>query len=69
MISVFGVFRVVMELVSDDFGIQSFQGCHGEISLRDQFMPKGQVCPEIFISAILPSSDSPNSEIADHLES
>jgi hypothetical protein len=29
------------ELVSNNFGIQSFQGCHGKISPRDQFMPKG----------------------------
>jgi hypothetical protein len=34
------------DLVNDNFGIQSFHGSHGEISSRDRFMPKGQVCPE-----------------------
>jgi hypothetical protein len=57
------------ELFSDSFGIRSFQGCHGEISPRDQFMPKGLICPEFPISANQPYSDSRNSEIADHLES
>jgi hypothetical protein len=57
------------KLVSDDFGIRSFQGCHGKISPRDQFMMKGQVCPEFFISEIPPCSDSHNSEMADCLES
>jgi hypothetical protein len=36
------------ELVNDDFGIQSFQGCHGKILPWGQIMPKGQVCPEFF---------------------
>jgi hypothetical protein len=34
------------ELVSDNFGIQSFQDGQDEISPRDRFMPKGPVCPE-----------------------
>jgi hypothetical protein len=57
------------ELVSDNFSIQSFQGCHGEGSPRDQLWPKGPVSPELPISANWPYSDSCNSEITDHLES
>jgi hypothetical protein len=49
-----------VELVSDNFGVRSFQGCHGEISPRDRFMSNGPVCPEISISATQPSSDSCN---------
>jgi hypothetical protein len=56
------------ELVNDNFGIQSFWGGHGEILLRARFMPKGTVCPEIPDSAIRPSSDSRNSQIANRLE-
>jgi hypothetical protein len=36
------------ELVNNDFSIWSYHGGHGEILPRDQFMPKGQVCPEFF---------------------
>jgi hypothetical protein len=57
------------ELVSDNFGIQSFQGCHGEILPRNRFMPKGPLYPEFLISATLPSSDSRNSKIANRVES
>jgi hypothetical protein len=44
-------------------------GCHGKISPRDQIMPKDQECPDFTDSAIRPSSDSINSEVADRLES
>jgi hypothetical protein len=57
------------ELVNDNFGIRSFRGCHDKISPRDQFMLKGQVCPEISDSAIRPSFDRRNPEVADYLES
>jgi hypothetical protein len=35
------------EVVSEDFGIQSFWGGHGKILPRPGLMPKGTVCPEI----------------------
>jgi hypothetical protein len=37
------------ELDNDNFGIRSFQGCHGEILSRDRYMPKVPVCPEFLI--------------------
>jgi hypothetical protein len=49
------------ELVNDNFSIQSFQSCHGEILPRDCFILKGQVCPEFLISANRSSSDSRDS--------
>jgi hypothetical protein len=57
------------ELVSDNFGIQSFQGSHGKISPRARLMAKGPVYPEFSISSTRPCSDSRNSEITDCLES
>jgi hypothetical protein len=56
--------------MSIQFGIKiGYGSCHGKISARDQFMPKGQVSPKFPISAIWPSFDSHNQEVADHLES
>jgi hypothetical protein len=60
--------RKKSEIVNDDFGIQSFQGCHGEISPRDQFMPKCQVYPDFPNSGTWPSFNSHNSKTADRLE-
>jgi hypothetical protein len=58
------------ELVIDNFGIQNFQVCHGQISPRDQCMPKVRSgLFKICDSATRPSSDSRNLETADRLES
>jgi hypothetical protein len=48
--------RQKAEIVNDNFGIRNFLGCYGEILPRDQFMPKGQVCPEF---SIQPSGQVP----------
>jgi hypothetical protein len=55
--SEFGIFR-----------IQSFWECHGEISPKTWFVPKGAICPEFLIQPTGRDSDSHISQITNRLE-